>query len=147
MVPSWLHFCFLLSAYCEKSFNIDSRLPNVAEVIINVAQDTPQKVPRHAPRLQPEPARASNPPKEHPRRINKNTKSDGGLFVFRLFPIFAGSLPGSLKSHQEPPLKSVKFAILLSKFAISAPFWRQVGHHGAVLPLTWRILAPRWATE
>ena len=75
----------------------------------------------------------------------KTSKSDGGLFVFRLSLFFQRSRPRSQKSRQEAPPKGVKLAILRLKFAILAPSWRQVGHLSAILPPTWPILAPRWA--
>ena len=45
---------------------------------------------------------------------------------------------------QDDSQNGAKLAILGAKLAIIAPFWRQVGHHSAILPPSWRHLAPSW---
>ena len=75
----------------------------------------------------------------------QSSKSDGGLFVFRLSRFLLKSLPRSPKNRQEAFQDEARSAILRSKLAILAPFSRPVGHLSAILAPTWPIWARRWA--
>ena len=104
------------------------------------AQDAPTW-PKIAPgRAKRAPRRAKKAPKRPhiaPPTPPKTSKSDGGLFVFRLSLFFQRSHPRCLKCRQKGPPKGVKLAIFSLNLAILAPSWRQLGP-------SWRLLGPSW---
>ena len=114
--PSWLIFALLGRILSPRWRNITPRWANIAPRCAKIAPKRPQIAPARPP---------------------KTSKSDGGLFVFRLSLFFQRSHPRSQKSRQAAPQKASSWQFFAPRWSSWCHLALQVGHLGSILAPSW----------
>ena len=114
--PSWLIFGIFAPTCCQKCPNIAPRLPNlpnIAQLMAKIAQDSPQEAPRHPP----------GPPISSQNAVV--------FFDFTLRPVFPKITPKIQKMIQDTSQNGAKMAISATWLQL-VPKLAQIAHQEGV---------------